>query len=64
LKVTVCLQSLHTYSEQNDLVFDPFLGNGEVLRVSKELKRRYIGIDLDSVRVEIAKGLSLYQNHS
>ena len=27
--------------------------------VSKELKRRFIGIDVDSVRVDIAKGLSL-----
>jgi DNA modification methylase len=50
---------LSAYSESNDLVVDPFLGNGEVLRVSKELKRRFIGIDADSVRVKIAKGLSL-----
>jgi DNA modification methylase len=38
-----------------DLVLDPMMGTGEVLRVAKRLNRRFIGIDIDSDCIEIAK---------
>ena len=39
-----------------DVVLDPMMGTGEVLRVAKRLNRKFIGIDVDSDCVEIVKG--------
>jgi site-specific DNA-methyltransferase (adenine-specific) len=33
-------------SEKNDLVFDPFLGSGQVAVVSKSLKRKFLGFEI------------------
>ncbi|MCF8261288.1 MAG: site-specific DNA-methyltransferase [Melioribacteraceae bacterium] len=34
-------------TNENDLVFDPFLGSGTTSVVSKKLKRQYIGVEVD-----------------
>jgi DNA modification methylase len=39
-----------------DVVLDPFMGTGEVLKIAKGLNRKFIGIDIDAHSVEIAKG--------
>jgi DNA modification methylase len=44
------------FSAPGDVVLDPFMGTGEVLKVSKKLNRMSIGIDVDFDCVEIAKG--------
>jgi 16S rRNA G966 N2-methylase RsmD len=44
------------FSAPGEVVLDPFMGTGEVLKVSKKLNRMSIGIDVDSDCVEIAKG--------
>ena len=44
-------------SSPDDIVFDPMMGTGEVLRVAKGLNRKFIGIDIDADCVEIAKGI-------
>jgi len=44
------------FSAPGNVVFDPFMGTGEVLNVSKKLNRTSIGIDMDSDCIEIAKG--------
>jgi len=47
---------MEMFSAPGDLVLDPMMGKGEVLKVANGLNRKAIGIDTDSDCVEIAKG--------
>lgn len=38
---------IKTYSEEGDVVLDPFVGNGTVMNVAAELSREGIGIDIN-----------------
>lgn len=42
------------FSEEEDIVFDPFLGSGTTAVACKELARRFIGIDISAKYVDIA----------
>ena len=42
------------YSDENDLICDPFIGSGTTDEVSKECKRNCIGYEIST---EICKGL-------
>lgn len=42
-------------SNKNDVVLDPFLGSGTLLRVCQQLNRQGIGIDINENYIEIAK---------
>jgi site-specific DNA-methyltransferase (adenine-specific) len=44
------------FSMPNDLILDPFLGGGTTAVVAKQLKRRFIGIDVDPTAIETTKG--------
>ena len=44
------------FSASADIVLDPLMGNGMVLKIAKRLKRKSIGIDINADCVEIAKG--------
>jgi site-specific DNA-methyltransferase (adenine-specific) len=46
---------IKTYSNENDLVFDGFMGSGTTGIACKNLKRNFIGVELDSKYFEIAK---------
>ncbi len=46
---------IETYSKDNDLILDPFLGSGTTAVVAYQLHRRYIGIEISPNYVKIAK---------
>jgi len=46
---------IKSWTNQNDLVFDPMSGSGTTARVAVEMKRNYIGIDISHEYCEIAR---------
>jgi DNA modification methylase len=46
---------MEMFSTPTDIILDPMMGNGTVLKVAKRLKRKVIGIDNNSECVAIAK---------
>lgn len=46
---------LRLTTKEGDIVLDPMCGTGTTLVVAKRLRRKYIGIDIDPVYVEITK---------
>ena len=43
------------FTNQNDLVLDPFMGSGTVASVSVELKRKFLGFEIEPKYCGIAK---------
>lgn len=48
-------QLMGTFSEHNDLVFDPFAGGGTTLAAAKKLGRRCIGTEIDPNLIDVIK---------
>lgn len=48
---------IKNFTNENDLVFDPFVGSGKTAKVAKNLKRNYIGFELEKKNVDIANEL-------
>jgi DNA modification methylase len=44
-----------SYTNEGDIVYDPFLGSGTTTRISKELNREWIGSELYTPYFEVAK---------
>ena len=44
-----------TYSKENDIIFDPFIGSGTTAVACKMLKRNYIGCEISKEYCEIAE---------
>lgn len=43
-----------SWSNENDIVFDPMCGSGTTLKMAKGLNRRYIGIDISQEYVDLS----------
>jgi site-specific DNA-methyltransferase (adenine-specific) len=44
-----------TWSNENDIILDPFIGSGTTGKMAKLLNRNFIGIELDTTYFDIAK---------
>jgi adenine specific DNA methylase Mod len=46
---------MKNFSDPNELVLEPFAGGGTTLKVAKDLKRKCIGIEIDSQYMDVIK---------
>ncbi|MEA3222667.1 MAG: site-specific DNA-methyltransferase [Thermodesulfobacteriota bacterium] len=46
---------IKSWSNEGDIVLDPFLGSGTTAKVAKKLKRKYIGIDISEEYCKLAR---------
>jgi len=53
--IPLIISLLKDYSNENDLVFDPFLGSGTTAVACEQLNRKWIGIEISEEYCEIAK---------
>ena len=49
-------QLVRTFSQEGDLVLDPFAGSGQTLLAAKGCGRRYLGIEREAKYVKVALG--------
>jgi site-specific DNA-methyltransferase (adenine-specific) len=42
-------------SKEDDVVFDPFIGSGQVAMISKQMKRNYLGFEIVPKYYDFAK---------
>lgn len=52
---SLCDVLIQTFSQENDVILDPFAGSGQTLLSASKLNRKFIGFDLSPEYVEIAK---------
>lgn len=52
---TLCHDIIVSWSNEGDLVLDPFCGSGTTLKMAKILNRNYIGIDISQRYCDISK---------
>ncbi len=43
-----------SWSNENDIIFDPFVGSGTTCKAAKDLNRRYLGFDISQEYIDIA----------
>jgi len=45
------------FTNENDLVLDPFIGSGKTGKVASDLNRNFIGFEIDENNIKIANKL-------
>ena len=53
--LSILKELIKSVTNPNDIVLDPFMGSGSTCVAATQLKRRYIGIELNKEYYEIAK---------
>ena len=51
----LAIDQINTWSNENDLILDPFCGSGTTGVACKKLNRNFVGIDISSKYVELTK---------
>ena len=51
----LCEYLIETYTEEDDVVFDPFLGSGTTAEACKLTHRNFIGIEINPEYCKIAE---------
>ena len=51
----LALDQIKTWSNENDLIYDPFLGSGTTAKIAHLLNRKWIGSEISKEYVEIAE---------
>ena len=46
---------IQNFTDQNDIVLDPFLGSGLIARECVDIDRRFIGFDVNPISIELTK---------
>ena len=49
------IDQMNTWTNENDLVYDPFMGSGTTAKVAHLLERKWIGSEISKEYVEIAE---------
>jgi site-specific DNA-methyltransferase (adenine-specific) len=44
-----------TWSKENDVIYDPFMGSGTTAKCSSQLKRQWIGSEINNEYIKIAE---------
>ena len=52
---SIALDHIRTWSNEGDIVLDPFLGSGTTAKMAVKAKRRYIGIEKCEEYFKLAK---------
>ena len=58
--VDLALEYINKYTNEGDIVYDPFVGSGTTLLASSILRRRGYGTDINHIAILIAKGKLLH----
>ena len=51
----LCKRHILSWSNENDLIFDPMMGSGTTGKIAKQLNRNFIGIEISEEYLNIAK---------
>jgi DNA modification methylase len=43
------------FTEENEIIFDPFSGGGSIIEMSKQLNRKYLAFEIDPETAALAR---------